>query len=61
MFGVTFDDWRVFMFFEEVYMPRPCDYDKYNNLSYEALLHILEDASSRHSAYVNDSLGEANS
>lgn len=48
------------MFFKEVYKPRISDYDRSGKLSYEAILQILENAASNHSASAGDSVSDAN-
>ena len=48
------------MFFKEVYKPRISDYDRNGKLSYEAILQILENVASNHSASAGDSVSDAN-
>ena len=48
------------MFYKEIYKPRPSDYNRNGKLSYEAILQILENAASNHSANSGDSIADAN-
>ena len=48
------------MFFEDIYLPRPSDYDRKGKLSYEAIFQILETAASNHSTNAGDSIADAN-
>ena len=48
------------MFFKEVYQPRISDYDRSGKLSYEAILQVLENVASNHSASAGDSVADAN-
>lgn len=44
------------MYYQEVVKPRTSDFDKDKKLSYEAILHILENVGGHHSEAVNDSI-----
>ena len=46
------------MFFKDIYKPMISDFDRKGKLSYEAILHILENAGSNHSNLVNDNVVE---
>lgn len=48
------------MFYQSKYKPRPSDYNRNGNLSYEAVLQILETAASDHSQSAGDSIADAN-
>lgn len=46
------------MYYRKKYTPRPGDYNKNNNLAYEAILQILESIAGIHSASVGDSVAD---
>lgn len=48
------------MFYKETYLPRLSEFNRHSNLSYEAILQILEAAGSHHSDIVNDNVVEGN-
>ncbi|MGN0628798.1 MAG: acyl-[acyl-carrier-protein] thioesterase [Oscillospiraceae bacterium] len=48
------------MFYKVTYMPRPSDYNRNGNISYEAVLQILEMAASEHSSNVGDNTAVEN-
>lgn len=48
------------MIYQKTYISRPSDFGRYGNLSYEAILQILESAASEHSSNSGDSLADAN-
>lgn len=47
------------MYYFESYIPRPSDYNRNGNISYEAVLQILETAASDHSKSAGDSIADA--
>lgn len=46
------------MFFKDIYRPMISDFDRNGKLSYESILHIMENAGSNHSNLVNDNVIE---
>ena len=48
------------MYYKEMYLPRPSDYDRNGKLSYEAFFQILETVASNHSTKVGDGIADAN-
>lgn len=48
------------MFYKEKHLPRLSDFNRHGNLSYEAILQILEAVGSHHSDIANDNVVEGN-